>query len=371
MTKSRLRVGVVFGGRSGEHEISLVSARNVMAHMDPQRYEVVPIGIGRNGAWLTGADVLERLDSPEAATGQSGSASRDLRMVHFDGALMPARDSVGRLDVIFPVLHGPMGEDGTIQGLLELAGIAYVGCGVTASAAAMDKAIAKDIFAAHGLPIVRHQVILRREWEQAPEAVIERLLDAFDFPLFVKPANLGSSVGINKVKDPDQLRRGLSEAARYDRKILVEEGIDARDIEVSVLGNDLPRASMPGEIVPSREFYSYAAKYQDADSELRIPAPLSGRQTEDLRGMAIDAFRALDCAGLARVDFLIDRASGRIYLNEVNTMPGFTAISMYPKLWALEGLEYAELISQLIELALERFEDKRRTLHSFDPSSAQ
>jgi D-alanine-D-alanine ligase len=278
---------------------------------------------------------------------------------------------LGPLDVIFPLLHGPYGEDGTVQGFLELIDVAYVGAGVTASAAGMDKAICKDIFAAHGLPQVAHRTFLRRRWQREPEAVLAECEAALSYPMFVKPANLGSSVGIHRVVDRSALAAGLADAAQYDRKVIVEQGLNAREIEVSVLGNDQPEASVPGEIIPSREFYSYAAKYLDNSSELLIPAPLAPEQSEQVRALALKAFKALDCAGLARCDFLLDRQSGELFINEVNTMPGFTPISMYPKLWEASGLAYGDLIDRLIELARERYEDKQQSKTTFDVDTAE
>jgi D-alanine-D-alanine ligase len=274
------------------------------------------------------------------------------------------------IDVIFPVLHGPYGEDGTVQGLLELTGLPYVGAGVTASAVGMDKAIAKDIFHTHGLPVLAYQIILRKAWEADPGEVITQCEASLRYPMFTKPVNLGSSVGISKAHNRDELAAGLDEAARYDRKLLVEQGIEAREIEVSVLGNDEPIASVPGEIIPSREFYSYAAKYIDETSDLLIPAPISEEQAQRVRVLAVEAYKAIDCAGMARVDFLMDKGTGEIWLNEVNTIPGFTPISMYPKLWEATGISYAELIDRLIQLALERHADKGRSTTSFDLSMA-
>ncbi|RME46614.1 MAG: D-alanine--D-alanine ligase, partial [Caldilineae bacterium] len=278
---------------------------------------------------------------------------------------------LGALDVIFPILHGPLGEDGTVQGFLELANLPYVGCGVTASAAAMDKAVSKSLFRAHGLPILPYRVILRRDWRRDRAAILAQLEADFHYPLFTKPANLGSSVGVSKAHNRAELEAGLDDAARYDRKLIVEQGIEAREIEVSVLGNDDPIASVPGEVIPSREFYSYAAKYIDDASRLLIPAPLPPAQTESVRAMAVQAFRAIDGAGLARVDFLMDKTSGEIYLNELNTMPGFTNISMYPKLWEASGIGYSELIDRLIELALERHAEKEELDTTFDVSQAE
>ena len=374
MSKRKIRVGVIFGGKSGEHEVSLTSARNVMAAMDSQKYEIVPIGVNKAGLWLSGPNILAQLTEvakmpPRLAAQAAPPAASPVSFS--GGSLAPQGEAVGRLDVIFPVLHGPMGEDGTVQGLLELAGIPYVGCGVTGSATAMDKAIAKSIFQAHGIPIVPHQVVLRRTWQASQEAVLDQLETALTYPMFAKPANMGSSVGVTKAKNRKQLQAGLNEAARFDRKLIVEQGVEAREIEVSVLGNDQPQASVPGEVVPSREFYSYAAKYIDDESDLLIPAPLTPAQTGQIQDMAVAAFLALDCAGLARVDFLMDKNTDAIYLNEVNTMPGFTTISMYPKLWEASGLSYSALIDRLIELALERYEDKQQTSSSFDVTHAE
>ncbi|MFQ5577820.1 MAG: D-alanine--D-alanine ligase family protein, partial [Anaerolineae bacterium] len=328
----------------------------------------------KEGLWLAGESVMEQLTAETTLAPQL--AARAAEPAHslvpfLDNSVVAAETGPGRLDVIFPVLHGPMGEDGTVQGLLELANLPYVGCGVTGSAVAMDKAIAKDIFKANGLPIVAHQTVLRKIWRQDPDGVLARLEAGLEYPMFTKPANMGSSVGIHKTRNQAELRAGLTDAARYDRKLIVEQGIEAREIEVSVLGNDDPIASTPGEIIPSREFYSYAAKYIDDASRLIIPAPLTPAQTKAAQRIAVQAFKVLDGAGLARVDFLLDKATGRLYLNEVNTMPGFTAISMYPKLWAASGISYPELIDRLIELALERHADKQQTTSFFDVSEAE
>ena len=374
MSGKKIRVGVIFGGKSGEHEVSLTSAKNVIEAIDKNKYEVAPIGIAKSGLWLTGPKVMQQLTDqtriPPQLAAQISPPSHSLAPF-LDGSVVASESDLGQLDVIFPVLHGPMGEDGTVQGFLELADVPYVGCGVMGSAAAMDKAVAKDIFRARHLPILPYQVILRRSWQKNPDLVIEQLETNLRYPMFTKPANLGSSVGVAKAKNPADLRAGLTEAAKYDRKIVAETGIEAREIEVSILGNDEPIASIPGEIVPSREFYSYAAKYLDHSSKLIIPAPLTSAQTEQVQEIAVAAFRALDCAGLARVDFLLDKRTGEIYLNEVNTMPGFTAISMYPKLWAASGLSYPELIDRLIELAFERYADKQQTASSFDVTQAE
>jgi D-alanine-D-alanine ligase len=368
--QKKLRVGILFGGQSGEHEVSLTSAQGIINAMDKDKYDVISIGITKQGQWLAGPDVHTRLleaaaGHPVLAAGHNAARSAALT------GLMAWAEQSGPLDVIFPVLHGPLGEDGTVQGFLELVGLPYVGGGVTASAAAMDKAVSKDIFRAHGLPIVIHRTFLRKQWQADPQAVLSACEAAMPYPVFVKPANMGSSVGIHKANNRTELQAGLTDAARYDRKLIVEQGLDAREIEVSVLGNDEPLASVPGEIIPSRDFYSYAAKYIDNSSELLIPAPLSPEHTELIQQLAVMSFQALDCAGLARCDFLLEKGTGEVFVNEVNTMPGFTPISMYPKLWAASGLSYSALIDRLIELALERFTDKQQTQTLFDVSTAE
>jgi len=392
----KTRVGVLFGGRSGEHEVSLLSAASVLNAIDKEKYEVVPIGITKDGRWLTaehaenlltGKLVLEprnlRAGDPQnteaAAVLARGEAvvvppepvHRQSGLVPFqsDGGLMRrASDRAINVDVIFPVLHGTFGEDGTIQGLLELADIPYVGAGVLGSAAGMDKDVMKSLFIAAGIPIVKHVTTLRSAWEKDPKK-IEKQVAKLKYPVFVKPANLGSSVGISKAHSKKELGPAIEEAAKFDRKIVIEQGVGgnkdkAREIECSVLGNDEPTASIPGEIVPVKEFYDYDAKYLDEGSQLIIPAKLTKAQTKKVQELAIRAFKAVDCSGLARVDFLMDPQTSKIYLNEINTMPGFTAISMYPKLWAASGLEYSDLIDRLIQLGIERHEDKKKNQYS-------
>ena len=372
----KIRIGVIFGGRSGEHEVSLASARSVMDAIDKQKYEIVPIGITHEGRWIASGDPMKALEAgdvdasrPAALLGDPSQHSL-MRLQDTERAIEATR--LAELDVIFPVLHGPYGEDGTVQGLLELAGIPYVGAGVTSSALGMDKAIFKDVCRAHGLPIVDYLAFKRKEWDADPGGVMDQVEQRLGYPLFTKPANLGSSVGISKCHDRDGLARGLAEAARYDRKLLVEVAVPgAREIEVSVLGNDDPIASLPGEVIPSREFYSYEAKYIDRGedaSRLLIPAPLSPEQTSLVRDLAVRAYRAIDCAGMARADFLLSGQAGALYVNELNTIPGFTAISMYPKLWEATGIPYAELIDRLIGLALERYQDKERSETTYQPS---
>jgi D-alanine-D-alanine ligase len=401
----KLRVGILFGGRSGEHEVSLLSAASVFNAIDKAKYEVVPIGITKEGRWLTAADAERllqgrggdesgsqahlpqahlRAGDPEATPGAAVLARGEAVMVPPEpqrqpGSLTPFQTEAGltrrvsdraiNVDIIFPVLHGTFGEDGTIQGLLELADIPYVGAGVLGSAAGMDKDVMKSLFLAAGLPIVKHVTVLRSAWEAEPKKVQKLVESKLRYPVFVKPANLGSSVGISKAHDRKELGPAIEEAAKFDRKIVIEEGVGgkkqkAREIECSVLGNDKPEASVPGEIVPGKEFYDYTAKYVDEGSQLIIPAKLSKTETRKIQQLAISAFKAVDCSGLARVDFLMDPKNRKIYLNEINTMPGFTAISMYPKLWAASGLEYSDLIDRLIQLGIERHEDKKKNQYS-------
>jgi D-alanine-D-alanine ligase len=341
-----------------------------MDAMDKEKYEVVPIGITKSGQWLTGSDIHRQLSEVVPGHPVIEDQLKRPEVAPESSLALPIAET-GQLDVVFPVLHGPLGEDGSVQGFLELVGVAYVGAGVTASAVGMDKEISKRVFQAHNLPIVPYLAFLRRHWQADPDAVIAECEATLDYPMFIKPANLGSSVGIHKAKEQADLYAGLRDAARYDRKLIVERGLNARELEISVLGNDEPVASVPGEIIPSREFYSYAAKYIDSSSELLIPAPLTPEQTGLIQQLAVAAFKSLDCSGLARCDFLLDRDTGDLFLNEVNTMPGFTPISMYPKLWAAGGLSYGELVDRLIELAIERHEDKQRTETSFDVDTAE
>jgi D-alanine-D-alanine ligase len=349
-----------------------MSARGVMGAIDKQRYEVVPIGITKQGRWLAAGDPMEALSSGLV----TASSPAMLLAEPSQRGLMRLEDrehvlravQVSQLDVVFPILHGPYGEDGSVQGLLELAGIPYVGAGVTASAVGMDKALFKDIVLAHGLPVVPYLVIKRKEWKEKPDQTIAHIEAEIGYDCFVKPANLGSSVGISKAHHRAELQEALDQAARYDRKLVVEMAVDAREIEVSVLGNDEPIASVPGEIVPCNEFYDYSAKYLDGESELLIPAPIPPETAELVRRLAVEAFLAIDCAGMARVDFLLDRQSGKLYLSELNTIPGFTPISMYPKLWEASGISYTELIDRLIELALERHADRGRSATDYQGS---
>jgi D-alanine-D-alanine ligase len=379
----KLRVGVIYGGRSGEHEVSVASAASIIKHLDRSRYEPVPIRIDKDGRWVI-ADkpptIIKAAEVIETARLQAARPTRPGREAHI--VAHPGEDTVLTierrddtslehgtsavvtglgLDVIFPVLHGPYGEDGTVQGLLELANVPYVGAGVLGSAVGMDKAVMKQLFASHGLAQVKYIVTLRREWERDSSGVSARVESELRYPVFVKPANLGSSVGISKARNPQELGDAVRLAAEFDRKIVIEAAVpNAREIEVAVLGNDDPEASIAGEIIPSREFYDYEAKYLDDDSKCLIPAPISETEMETVRRLAIEAFRAVDGAGMARVDFLMDGSSGALYVNEVNTIPGFTTISMYPKMWEASGLPYAELISRLITLAIERHAEKQQ-----------
>ena len=368
----KLRVGVIYGGRSGEHEVSLASAAAVFQNLDPDRYEPIAIRIEKDGRWalprraptmMKAADVIQA--KPELS-----DQAREAHLVAHPGGdtllTVDRRDdsvvvSGLGLDVVFPVLHGPYGEDGTVQGLLELANVPYVGAGVLASAVGMDKATMKLVFAAKGLPICDYDVVLARDWRQDERAIMNRLASHLGFPMFVKPANLGSSVGISKAKHATELRDAINLAAGYDRKVVVEAAVDqAREIECAVLGNDEPEASLPGEIMPSREFYDYEAKYLDERSRTVIPAPLTAKQTAEIRRLAIAAFKAVDCAGMARVDFLMARHRSMVYVNELNTIPGFTTISMYSKMWEASGLPYPKLLDRLIQLAQERHAEKQQ-----------
>ncbi len=360
----RIRIGVIFGGQSGEHEVSLVSARAVMAGLDPQRYEVVPIGIRKDGQWLAGGDVLATLEAisdrhllpggghhvqePVHPAEITGSPSLMLR------GQQHVRQFIHALDVVFPVLHGPFGEDGTIQGMLDLAGMPYVGCGVLASAVGMDKAMSKAAFRAAGIPVVPWVFVRANQVQHTPEHIINELEKSLRYPMFVKPANMGSSVGISKVKQRTDLLDALQLAAQYDRRIVVEQGVTAREIEVSVIGNDTPEASLPGEIIPANEWYDYNAKYLNDATQIVVPAQLTDAQIFTVQQLALQAFQAIDGSGLARVDFLFDQENDVFYLSEINTMPGFTPMSMYAKMWQASGISYPELVDRLVALAIER-----------------
>lgn len=358
-------LAVIFGGRSGEHEVSLMSARSVLAVLDPAKYEVVQIGVTPAGEWLCGEDVIGHMETgnysplfpvvllPEPADGRLFQV--------IDGRL----ETFARLDVVFPLIHGTYGEDGTLQGLLELADLAYVGDGVLASSVAMDKSLFKDVMRANGIPVVDSLLFTRRRLSYHLDQVMDEIERTIPYPVFVKPVNLGSSVGISKCSSRSNLVEGLLDAARFDRRVLVERGVDAREIEVSVLGNEDPIASLPGEIQPQEEFYTYSAKYLSNTSHLIIPADIDPATSEQIRQAAITAFMAVDGAGMARVDFLLDRATGVFYLGEMNTIPGFTSISMYAKLWEASGIPYADLIDRLVDLALERKQDRDFTVRTY------
>ncbi len=353
----KLKIALLFGGRSGEHEISLMSARSVLNALDADKYDILQIGITHEGAWLSGENALKAFEQGE---------TQKLENIVFppDPTRLAEHPALKSVDLVFPVMHGSYSEDGTMQGVLEMADIAYVGAGVVGSAVGMDKGIFKDVMRARNIPVTEDVLVLRSEIENDLDAVIAKT-EALGYPLFVKPANMGSSVGVSKCETPSALSAGLLAAAQYDRRILVECGINAREIEIAVLGNDEPKVSVPGEVKPSREFYSYEAKYLDGTSGLLIPAPLDDKTTKALQETAKQAYKAIDCAGMARVDFFLDKDDGKFYLNEVNTLPGFTEISMYPKLWEASGLPYPQLVDSLIDLALERKKDRDRIKRIF------
>ena len=372
---TKLRVGIIFGGKSGEHEISLASAQSVARAMDREKYNVVMIGVTKQGRWVAGENVLQQLiaASPSLLLKPGNGAPIEQIESLNSKDLVPTMASnaspLGAIDVAFPLIHGPLGEDGTVQGLLELADIPYVGAGVAASAVGMDKQLMKAIFRAQCLPVLDWMVVLRRDWQAQPEETIRRIEAAFGYPCFVKPANLGSSVGVSKAHNWDELAQALATAAQYDRKLLAERAaLNAREIECSVLGNDDPIASLPGEVAPHREFYDYTAKYDaTAQTDLIVPADLPAETARAVQAIAVRAFQAIDCSGMARVDFFVERATNKIFLNEINTIPGFTAVSMYPRMWEKSGLAYPALIDRLIQLALERAADKQKSKTSYEP----
>ncbi len=376
MMQQKLSVGVIFGGRSGEHDVSLNSARSILAALDPHKYSVTQIGITQQGVWLAGKDAHDTTVH-DAFLRNSTDGLTPVTILpdpNFKGVYTAKRgvfELFAKLDVVFPVLHGTFGEDGTLQGLLELNDIAYVGAGVVGSAVSMDKAICKDVLRSHAIPVIDWKVILRAHIEQDLSSAVQAAEQVAPYPLFVKPANLGSSVGISKCHNHADLLEGLIEAARYDRRVIVERGISAREIEIGVLGNENPQISVAGEIIPSREFYSYEAKYLDDRSELLIPAALSADLERDIREYALRAYQVTDCAGMARVDFLLDKDTGGLYLSELNTIPGFTKISMYPKVWEASGVSYTQLVDRLIQLALERKAQRQRTLYSREDLSRE
>lgn len=365
----RIRLALLYGGRSGEHDVSIASATSVMQAIDKDKYDVLPVYLTPEGRWLPGVEParLAAGAHPTASVALFSSDPQQPGLLPLSNAPAVQPQQAQAVDVVFPLLHGTYGEDGTVQGLLELANVPYVGSGVLGSAAGMDKDVMKTLFAAAGLPVVPHLLVRRREWEQQPAVVRDRVLQTLPLPVFVKPANLGSSVGISKVSDAAGLSEALDLACRYDRRVLVEQGLDCREFECSVLGNDEPQASVIGEIVPSREFYDYQAKYNDDEtSELRIPADIDAALAGTLRAMAVTAFQAVDAAGLARVDFFLETRTGKPYVNEINTLPGFTTISMYPKLWEAGGVSYAQLIDNLVRLAIERHQDRQRSLTVYE-----
>ncbi|MGI6574434.1 MAG: D-alanine--D-alanine ligase family protein [bacterium] len=342
MMKRKIKVGLMFGGRSGEHEVSLMSATSVLAALDLDKYEPVPIGITKEGRWITTNDPLATLKRNEPV----------------EGCELPVK-LLQELDVVFPILHGPYGEDGTIQGLLEILDVPYVGAGVTGSAVGMDKRIMKQVFRQYGLPVVKFITFSRREWQEEASKILARVACELGYPCFVKPVNLGSSVGISKANNAAQLDDAIALASQYDSQVIVEEFINCREIEISVLGNERPQVSIPGEIVPHLEFYNYEAKYTAGKSDLIIPAPLCKEKTKEIQDLALQAFIAAGVCGMARVDFFIDKNTETVFINELNTIPGFTQLSMYPKLWEASGISYPDLIEKLIFYALERYNEKK------------
>lgn len=379
----KLKIGVIFGGRSGEHAVSLASARSILNALDREKYDLVPIGITHDGRWLLTGDPLKALTNGIETTGgtpvslRADPAGAGMLIPLGDAATLPVAASAGdgagafdgALDVVFPVLHGTYGEDGTVQGLLELADVAYVGAGVLGSAIGMDKVAQKELCRYHGLPTVDFRLVTAAQWARERERLLHELQARFTYPLFVKPANLGSSVGISKVHNAAEFETAIDLAAGYDRRVIVEAGAgNVREIEVSVLGNDDPVASVPGEILPSGEFYDYNAKYVSGNSGLIIPADLPPETAATVRQIAVEAFRILDCAGMARVDFFVERETNRVLLNEINTIPGFTQISMYPKLWEASGVTYRQLVDRLIELAQERHQQKKKLVRDYQPA---
>ena len=363
----KIRIGVLFGGCSGEHNVSLMSATSILAHLSQDKYDITPIGITRAGKWYTGKDVLQKLkdgstDGLKPVYLLPEPGNHTLYEIDADNRLTPLIE----LDVIFPVLHGTLGEDGTIQGLFEINGLAYVGAGVLGSALGMDKIVFKDVMRACNIPVAKYMTASRKEIENDIEALINRVEAFSAYPVFTKPANLGSSVGITRCDNRSDLYEGIMNAARYDRKILIEEGINARELEVAVLGNEDPIASVPAEISPKDHFYSYSAKYLDGTTAVNIPANIDPQTTREAQDLAVRVFKAIDCWGLGRIDFLLDRTNGKLYVGEINTLPGFTHISVYPKAWEPAGISYPQLLDRLIDLALDIKRDKDKTTHQYD-----
>jgi len=369
----KIRVGIIFGGRSGEHEVSFCSASSIIKAIDKDKYTVVPIGITKEGRWISPQDselALKsgKIEGKNTVILLNDSFSKSLVCID-NNQKLDKSSALEKLDVIFPVLHGPYGEDGTVQGLLELANIPYVGAGVAASAISMDKDFMRMVFQQKGLPILKWMTIKRKEWQEGKEKILSLVQNGFEYPLFVKPANLGSSVGITKVHKKEELEKAIDLASSYDRKILIEEGLEEiREIECGVLGNDEPQASVVGEVRPAGEFYDYDSKYTEEGTQLIIPADLPDGVSQEVQRIALRAFKAVDAAGMARVDFFVSKKENKIYLNEINTIPGFTSSSMYPRLWEASGISYPELIDRLIQLALERHQDKKQNKISYDES---
>jgi D-alanine-D-alanine ligase len=361
----KLNIAIIFGGRSGEHEVSLVSASSVINALDNKKYTIIPIGITKDGLWFSGKNVLGNFKK-----GQFKKLSKVILGVDPKKPGILIGNKYVKVDVVFPVLHGPYGEDGTIQGMLEMAGLPYVGCGVLASSLAMDKFVSKMVFASYGLPQANFVQVTRKHIDRDIKKVVKLVTEKIGYPCFVKPSNMGSSVGISKVKKQSQLAYALRLAADFDSSIIIEEGINAREIECAVLGNDDLIASVAGEIIPSREFYDYYAKYVDNSSKLLLPSPISEEKMLEVKDLATKAFRAISGSGMGRVDFLMDKKTGKLYLNEINTIPGFTSISMYPKLMAASGIPYTELLDRLIKLAIERYKEKLKNKVSFDSGSS-
>jgi len=371
MKTKKLKVGIIFGGRSGEHEVSYCSATSIMKAINKDKYTVVPIGITKEGRWISPEETAQALQSGriegESTVILLNNPSYN-NLIRIDNNQKLKKDtSEGKLDVIFPVLHGPYGEDGTVQGLLELADIPYVGAGVTASAISMDKELMKTIFKQKGLPVVKWLTIKRKDWYKSKEEILSLIQNSFEYPLFIKPTNLGSSVGITKVHKAKELEKAIDLASSYDRKILVEQGLEGvKEIECSILGNDEPRASVVGEVKPAGEFYDYDSKYIDEATQLIVPADLPEEVSRKVQEIALRAFKAIDAAGMARVDFFVTKKENKIYLNEINTIPGFTSVSMYPRMWESSGISYTDLIDRLIQLALERYQDKNQNKTSYE-----
>jgi len=369
----KIRVGIIFGGRSGEHEVSFCSASSIIKAIDKGKYTVVPIGITKEGRWISPQDselALQsgKIDGKNTVILLNDSFSKSLVCID-NNQKLDKSSALEKLDVIFPVLHGPYGEDGTVQGLLELANIPYVGAEVAASAISMDKDLMKIIFQQEGLPILKWMTIKRKEWQKDKEKILSSIRNSFEYPIFVKPTNLGSSVGITKVHKKEELEKAIDLASSYDRKILIEEGLEeVREIECGVLGNDEPQVSVVGEVKPAGEFYDYDSKYIEEETQLLIPADLPDGVSKEVQRIALRAFKAVDAAGMARVDFFVSKKENKIYLNEINTIPGFTSVSMYPRLWEASGIPYSELIDRLIQLALERHQDKKQNKISYDES---